>query len=297
MIQNGKLEIFENFIVDTNIKKGTPSQGLLINGSFITNGGSISNFVNTTGIGMNGITWTENVRVVEYLEYVYNHNRTIINWMKLKAAKIFLSEKKVKKVKYKSVDKFFNEIKGVVQELNLGENSLDFYIKAMEDAEANGQQALKEILFSKKEEIITEMSLIKNGITKYVSEEDVVKFFEKSKLPKKVLKLTWMKNYARVIPDDVLKKKKAFDEKNMFDNYVILHFDKNDDGSQMTEKEKEKAKDPILFGVCRNIRKLFYVADWIDEYCDLTLDKFLSTLEMENTRKLNKVEVKKIIKK
>jgi hypothetical protein len=292
MIQNGKLEVFENFIIDTNIKKGSSSQGLLISGSFIANGGSINNFVNTTGI-----TWTENVRVVEYLEYVYSNNRTLINWMKLTLAKIFFKEKKVKKVKYKSVDKFFNEIKSVVQELELDENSLDFYVKAMENAETNGQQALKEILFSKKEEIITEMSLIKAGITKYVSEEDVVKFFEKSKLPKKVLKLTWMKNYARVIPDDVLKKKKTFDEKNLFDNYVILHFDKNDDGSQMTQKEKEKAKDPILFGVCKNSRKLFYVADWIDEYCDLTLDKFLKTLEMDNARKLNKKEVVEILKR
>lgn len=292
MIQNGKLEVFENFIVDKNLKrkKSDPIDSMSGSGLFMDAEISMS-------IGSSDITWTENTRIVEYLEYVYSHNRTLINWIKLKFAKSFLKEKTVKKVKYKSVDQFFKDIKSVVKELKLEKNSLDFYVKAMDTAEKNGQKALMEILYSKKEEIITETSLIKAGITQYVSEEDVVKFFEKSKLPKKILKLTWMKNYARIIPEDVLQKKKAFDEKGLFDNYVILHFDKNDDGSQMTQKEKEKAKDPILFGVCKHSRKLFYVGDWIDEYCDLTLDKFLETLEMENARELSKDEVEEILKR
>lgn len=296
MIQNGKLEIFENFIVDKDLKKRTGDKigeaTNSLNVGYFEGGSDLVSWGGPT----NNVSWTENVRIVEYLEYVYSNNRTIINWLKLKFAKAFLSEKKVKKVKYKSVDQFFKDIKGVVKELKLEKNSLDFYIKAIESANENGQKALFEILSSKKEEVITEMALIKAGITSYVSEEDVVKFYEKSKLPKKVLKLTWIKNYARVIPEDVIKTKKSFDDKGLFDNYVILHFDKNDDGSQMTQKEKEKAKDPILFGVCKNSRKLFYVGDWIDEYCDLTMEKFLETLEMENTRELSKEEVEEILK-
>jgi len=46
----------------------------------------------------------------------------------------------------------------------------------------------------------------------------------------------------------------------------------------MTEKEKEKAKDPILFGVMKNSRNLYFIADWEDEYCDLTLSKMLNVL-------------------
>jgi hypothetical protein len=55
----------------------------------------------------------------------------------------------------------------------------------------------------------------------------------------------------------------------------------------MTKAEVEKAKDPILFGVLKGTRNLYFIGDWIDEYCDLTLDKFLSTLEMEEARKLS----------
>jgi hypothetical protein len=296
MIQNGKLEVFENFIVDRNLKRKN-SNKLSNTVDSLNDSGLFMDSEMSMSIGSSDITWTENTRIVEYLEYVYSHNRTLINWIKLKFAKSFLKEKTVNKIKYKSVDQFFKDIKGVVKELKLENKSLDFYTKAIETAEENGQKALVEILYSKKEEIVTEIALIKAGITKYVNEEDVVKFFEKSKLPKKVLKLTWIKNYARIIPQDVLQEKKIFDEKGLFDNYVVLHFDKNDDGSQMTQEEKERAKDPILFGVCKYSRKLFYVADWIDEYCDLTLDKFLETIEMENARELNKEEVEEILKR
>jgi hypothetical protein len=114
----------------------------------------------------------------------------------------------------------------------------------------------------------------------------------KNKDTKNFLKLSWIKNYTRIIPNDVIAIKESFDKKNVFDNYVILHFDKMGDSSQMTEKEKEKAKDPILFGVSKLSRKLFYVADWTDEYCDLTLDKFLEKIEMDNARELTRDSIK-----
>ena len=111
----------------------------------------------------------------------------------------------------------------------------------------------------------------------------------------KVKKMNWMKNYLRVIPDNILEKKKMFDKWECFDNYVILHFDINDDSTQLTEKEIEKAKDPILFGVISGSRKLYFVGDWIDEYCDLTLDKFIKTLEQNKVKEFTKVSLKKEI--
>lgn len=47
----------------------------------------------------------------------------------------------------------------------------------------------------------------------------------------------------------------------------------------MTQKEKEKAKDPILFGVIQGSRKLYFIGDWIDDYCDLTLEKMMKTIK------------------
>lgn len=37
-------------------------------------------------------------------------------------------------------------------------------------------------------------------------------------------------------------------------------------------------KDPILFGVMEHSRKLYYIGDWKDEYCDLTLEDMFTSL-------------------
>ena len=37
-------------------------------------------------------------------------------------------------------------------------------------------------------------------------------------------------------------------------------------------EEMKKRKDPILFGVIAGSNKLYFIGDWIDEYCDLRFD-------------------------
>jgi len=42
---------------------------------------------------------------------------------------------------------------------------------------------------------------------------------------------------------------------------------------RLTRKRRdEKRKDPILFGVIAGSNKLYFIGDWIDEYCDLRFD-------------------------
>ena len=73
----------------------------------------------------------------------------------------------------------------------------------------------------------------------------------------------------------------------VFDNYVILHYDPEGNSVAMTNKEKEeevrKAKDPILFGVISGSNKLYYICDWIDEVIgdDLTWDTVVDSLGKE----------------
>ena len=81
------------------------------------------------------------------------------------------------------------------------------------------------------------------------------------------------------IPEEVYEIKKDVDERKIFDKYVILHYEPKEDGHEMTKEEKEKKKDPILFGVIKNSRKLYFVADWKDEYCDLTLEEMFKVLK------------------
>lgn len=120
----------------------------------------------------------------------------------------------------------------------------------------------------------------------YLTETQIVDFYKKCE---KGLRLDWIKNYARVIPDKFVEVKKKLDDLKIFDNYVILHYDPDLKSFKETEaeiEEKKRPKDPILFGVMQDSRKLYYIGDWIDEYCDLTLDKVLEVLETDNAKEI-----------
>ena len=69
-----------------------------------------------------------------------------------------------------------------------------------------------------------------------------------------------------------------------------------------TAKEEAKRRDPIIFGVIAGSKKLYYVDDWVDEYCDLTLDAFVDSLgitkddlhfDAEDIKKEKKEDIKK----
>jgi hypothetical protein len=279
---SNKLEIFENFVsIPKAIKKAENSSGTI----------SISNMSSFISGGMerdaNSLTDSIEVRAVDYFHYLHMHEHSLKSWIKLKGAELLFPQKKITKIRYQSVDEFFNDVKSSIKTLEVNPSSVEFYTNAIETAKSNGQIAFLEILRDKKDGVLAETKLLEVGEVKYVTEEDVVKFYKKANLKDRMLKLTWIKNYARMIPDDVIEAKKKFDGSELFDNYVILHFDKFDNSTQMTKAEVEKAKDPILFGVLKGTRNLYFIGDWIDEYCDLTLDKFLSTLEMEEARKLS----------
>jgi hypothetical protein len=76
----------------------------------------------------------------------------------------------------------------------------------------------------------------------------------------------------------VLEVKLKTDALGIFDNYVVLHYDPDGKATQMTEAEIAAKKDPILFGVIQHRRRLYFIADWVDEQCDLTLDQIADTL-------------------
>lgn len=171
-----------------------------------------------------------------------------------------------------SVEDFFNSVKNSVEELELVKDKLEGYTAALEKLKNLGQTALYQSMAFDVEMYRAEAQMFATDMTKYVSEDNIVHFIKKSP---KALRLDWIKNFVRIIPDDVAAKKIKADELHIFDNYVVLHYDPDGRGSEMTVEEKVRAKDPILFGVVIGSRKLYYIGDWIDEYCDLTLEKVI----------------------
>lgn len=174
-----------------------------------------------------------------------------------------------------SVEEFFSSIKNSVEEIPLVKERIENYEKALDKFKKLGQIALYENMKMEVEVHRAESQLYGINMRKFVSEENLVKFVKKSD---KKLRLDWVKNFVRFIPHEVTEKKLKADENNIFDNYVVLHYDPDGTGAELTVEEKEKKADPILFGVIVGRRKLYYVGDWIDEYCDLTFDKMVSVI-------------------
>jgi len=194
-----------------------------------------------------------------------------------------------------SIVEFFTQVTKSYEELTPIAEIAEHYEKALVQAKTMGQIALLQRLIDLMDTVKGETVLIAMGLKKYVTEKQVIDFYEKVGEDKN-LKLSWIKHFNRIIPEEVYDVKKDVDERKIFDNYVILHYDPKDNGEKPTKEEIEKRKDPILFGVIKNSRKLYYIADWKDEYCDLTLEEMFKILKGK-VLQINNKNVKTFIDK
>ena len=181
-----------------------------------------------------------------------------------------------------SPKEFFESVKNSAEELVLANERFASYEKAIAHLKRTGQIAILERMEYDLEIHRAETQLYAIGHTKVVTEANVVEFASKAC---RELRLDWIKNFSRLIPEKVLEAKEKCDENLIFDNYVVMHYDPYKDGVLQTLDEIKaqvaKEKDPILFGVIAGSNKLYYVGDWIDEYCDLTFDKLVEKLGEE----------------
>lgn len=187
------------------------------------------------------------------------------------------AEREAKKM---TIGEFFSQVKTQLSDSEIQDytDTVNNYLKQMDKALKMGQTALYEEMKASVSRMKVEAVLKAKGV-KMLSEEQIVKLAQNSK---RGLKIDYLRNFTRLIPDEVLEKKLQADDLLMYDNYVVVHFDPQNTGSKKTEQEKKeekaKEKDPILFGVIAGSTNLYFVADWIDEYCDLTLEKAINII-------------------
>ena len=197
-----------------------------------------------------------------------------------------IQQNKEKKIANKfDVIKFFSDVKlSAEDEATKYRDRLAEYVNCIGIAEKSGQIALKEKLFNNLVINKYETILFSKGLVKAVTEETIVKLAKDSP---KALALDYIQNYIRNIPISVIKKKLEIDQLEIFDNYVILHYDPNGVSYAQTNKEKEekKKRDPIMFGVIEGSTKLYYIDSWEDEYCNLTWDKMVDIIGKETIEK------------
>ena len=264
---NNKLEIFESFVIDSNIKKtvsdtNTRSRIDISSGFVMSQRNDLTNAIYQVNKSPYNILYRLNLWCIKK-KYKFRGTSTDPNPAK----------------------KFFEAVKNELKSLKDNTDNPNVlkvkYLATMDLAFKASQTALVERLTNMLENIQLEVSLIDSGFDKYLTEEQIVKFYQAASKNDKgyPLKLDWIKNFVRVIPADIVELKQKADALNIFDNYVVLHYDPFNTGTGQTNKEIEEIKkDPILFGVIRNSRKMYYIGDWIDEYCSLTLDKLVEAI-------------------
>lgn len=286
------LHIFDRFVTDLKLpkhKKEEENSIINVETSGISMG-SPDNFANFLRSDI-GAT-TGELTFMESLSYSHNVF-SMIAYRISKKCGMFKSPKDTK-LDAKSIAEFFYGLKHLKKTLSQDNNEiLDAYESALEGATELGQTALVETLLANKKIILNEALLLDNGVSKYVTEEDVIKFYEGASRSKNLV-LVWIKNFVRIIPKEIQEAKKRADELKVFDNYVVLTYDPKGQMVKLTEKEKEAAKDPILFGVIKGSTKLYFIGEWEDEYCGLKLEDIMSFANKDITE-LNKDSVKMYI--
>ena len=187
------------------------------------------------------------------------------------------------------IEEFFVSVKNSAKEIEILHGRAEGFEQALKRAKQGGQQAYIEQLSAGLNAYRMESQLLAMELPKYLEEDDLVRFYKQSK---KGLRLDWVQNFTRVIPETLLAKKVRADEFGLFDNYVVLHYDPQAKSYAETEKEKEAkkaSKDPILFGLMAGRRRLYIVGDWIDEYCDLTVDQIADALGKDVVKEISSV--------
>ncbi len=169
------------------------------------------------------------------------------------------------------------------------QNIYDNCLELISKYKTTGQTAaIKKLLFHL-ECVEKEREIIKMGIDTFIYRDDIEEYIDN--IAKDTVKIIELENYEREIPDEIVNIIEIV--KSKFDQLYIVFTDYTGKMERKVEKERRE-KDPILFGVFQNtksrvvIDRFYYLGDWEDEHCDLTLDKMVNECEKVGKRNIKK---------
>lgn len=134
-------------------------------------------------------------------------------------------------------------------------------------------ESLKKLCFLA-DTLVKEEKLIELGIDTFVYKDVIEDYIES--VADKAVKIVELSRYMREIPDELVETVEK--TKPIFDEFYVIFTDYTGREERKVEKER-RDKDPILFGVFKNSSnvsdRFYFLGDWVDEFCDLTLDKMI----------------------
>ena len=159
--------------------------------------------------------------------------------------------------------------------------------KLVKDADEVGQKALYEEFSKMLVVAVRESEAAACGFDVYVNKKDVDKYMytvtESDDSSLNPVNFRTLEEFPRPVPSKVQKTIKSVRSKGLFDQLWVLYLDYTKEQIKST-KEKIREKDPILFGsFSYDPNRLYFIADWVDEHCDLTLSKFVDALKKEDS--------------
>lgn len=161
----------------------------------------------------------------------------------------------------------------------------DNCLALLNKCEATGQTRVVEKLAFHLETIEKEKEIIKSGIDTFVYRDDIEHYIDN--VANDVVKITELEDYEREIPDHVVENLKKVKEK--FNKFYVVFTDYTGSAERKVAKERRE-KDPILFATFEEketatvIDRFYFIGDWVDEYCDLTLDKMVNETKKEKSK-------------
>lgn len=172
---------------------------------------------------------------------------------------------------------YFDSLKDSKQEITSEKlrNSYDVILKLAEKYQKTGQtKSLGRLKFLAKV-LGEEEKLIELGVTTFIYRQNIEDYIDN--VNSDVVKIIELKNYMREIPEEAVEVVEK--TKDIFDEFYVVFTDYTKREERKIAQERRE-KDPILFGCFRENSyvgdRFYFLADWVDSYCDLTLDRMIA---------------------
>jgi hypothetical protein len=203
---------------------------------------------------------------------------------------------------------FFKFVKSKLDSIDQDQlqRNLDKLVKLVVVTEEIGQQALFEEFSTQLAIAVREQEASAAGYNKRIELRHIQRFIKS--VTDRLVKFKPLEEFPRVIPSNIMKEIKHCQDLCIFDEFHVLfidHVESSKENEELkTNKQKVKEKDPILFGAFKfQPDVLYYIVDWIDEYCDLSFRELLKaltlddpTFELSLVQTVNKEYVDSIVK-
>jgi len=140
-------------------------------------------------------------------------------------------------------------------------------------------QGMRKLIFHL-ENIEKERMLVSMGVDTFVYKSDIEDYV--SNVADKSVKICEIGDYERDIPDEIVSI--VAKTKDLFNVMYIVYTDYTGKSERRIEAAK-RTQDPILFGSMMDrdkgviVERFYFLGDWVDEYCDLTLDKMVAEVK------------------